>query len=520
MSVNPNVLTRYFDFLRSKIALEILPGKGSGSSLDIGLLSEAHGLISDMLADKATLPPHIFSGLQALSNLLTPPNYMSPHQQRQRGIGGAVVSLTDFSGSDTEENLPYTGERPSALPKRFKKNAPQSLLRRMSTSTWTTTTSATGMPTLEPEPCRKRSTSFRHPPELSPTSGMSNSLSLPASMSNTPGHVVPLEVNYSGKSRSFSTTATPLLGQMVMGKKGHTIRERERKTVCSMHPLTAAEVKKIQNEFKMDDDQTDDDSSLNKNEKNSSKERLKEVTQLKNAQSDSQKSNECPSVNLLSNLNLAVQGKAGIPTSDYDSCESPSGSETNEHTAPLLDICERSDTVIAKDHPQWVKDMVNHKSGYCDQTDSLNSALPLVSISSDSDDGNDASKNSHQCSPKNCKLPATLEEMENYSCDPLLDCMAEWDYPIFELELAYPHSVLSQMCHRVFLEVGLFETFKIPMKEFLNYFHTLEGGYRNKPYHNRMHAADVLHAVYYLTSQAIPGFFQLPLETTEYDQGK
>lgn len=38
---------------------------------------------------------------------------------------------------------------------------PPNLLRRMSTSTWTTTTSATGMPTIEPEPCRKRTASFR-----------------------------------------------------------------------------------------------------------------------------------------------------------------------------------------------------------------------------------------------------------------------------------------------------------------------------------------------------------------------
>jgi hypothetical protein len=40
---------------------------------------------------------------------------------------------------------------------------PPNLLRRMSTSTWTTTTSATGLPTIEPEPCRKRTASFRHP---------------------------------------------------------------------------------------------------------------------------------------------------------------------------------------------------------------------------------------------------------------------------------------------------------------------------------------------------------------------
>ena len=42
-----------------------------------------------------------------------------------------------------------------------KRFAPPNLLRRMSTSTWTTTTSATGMPTIEPEPSRKRTTSFQ-----------------------------------------------------------------------------------------------------------------------------------------------------------------------------------------------------------------------------------------------------------------------------------------------------------------------------------------------------------------------
>lgn len=33
--------------------------------------------------------------------------------------------------------------------------------------------------------------------------------------------------------------------------------------------------------------------------------------------------------------------------------------------------------------------------------------------------------------------------------------------------------------------------------------------------HNRMHAADVLHGVYYLTTQPIPGFAQIPAESLE-----
>lgn len=34
--------------------------------------------------------------------------------------------------------------------------------------------------------------------------------------------------------------------------------------------------------------------------------------------------------------------------------------------------------------------------------------------------------------------------------------------------------------------------------------------------HNRLHAADVLHAVYYLTSQPISNFFQVPLDLIEH----
>lgn len=52
-----------------------------------------------------------------------------------------------------------------------------------------------------------------------------------------------------------------------------------------------------------------------------------------------------------------------------------------------------------------------------------------------------------------------------------------------------------QMCYRIFHDTGLFESFKIPEKQFLAFLHALESGYRDKPYHNRMHAADVLHGV-------------------------
>lgn len=86
----------------------------SSSGYESAIIGEAHGLITDMLAD-SNLPPHIVSGLRAVSNLLKPPEtHGSFHKPRV----SPLVSLTEASGhgSDNEES-PYTGERPSSLPK-------------------------------------------------------------------------------------------------------------------------------------------------------------------------------------------------------------------------------------------------------------------------------------------------------------------------------------------------------------------------------------------------------------------
>lgn len=39
----------------------------------------------------------------------------------------------------------------------------------------------------------------------------------------------------------------------------------------------------------------------------------------------------------------------------------------------------------------------------------------------------------------------------------------------------------SQVSYRLFEDTGLFETFRIPAQEFMNYFHALENGYRVIP---------------------------------------
>ncbi|XP_041443771.1 cGMP-inhibited 3',5'-cyclic phosphodiesterase A isoform X4 [Xenopus laevis] len=99
--------------------------------------------------------------------------------------------------------------------------------------------------------------------------------------------------------------------------------------------------------------------------------------------------------------------------------------------------------------------------------------------------------------------PLLMEDL-----DPLMGEINNWNFPIFDLVEKTGQKcgrILSQVSYRLFEDMGLLETFKIPLREFMNYFHALESGYRDIPYHNRIHATDVLHAVWYLSTQAIPG---------------
>ncbi|KTF77067.1 hypothetical protein cypCar_00029655, partial [Cyprinus carpio] len=70
-------------------------------------------------------------------------------------------------------------------------------------------------------------------------------------------------------------------------------------------------------------------------------------------------------------------------------------------------------------------------------------------------------------------------------------------------------SLDPEVAYTLFQDTGLLEIFKIPVREFMTYFCALENGYRDIPYHNRVHATDVLHAVWYLTTRPIPGFQQI-----------
>ncbi|XP_069104383.1 cGMP-inhibited 3',5'-cyclic phosphodiesterase 3A-like isoform X3 [Argopecten irradians] len=326
---------------RTSLPALIPKSQCSSSSFESAILGEAHGLITDMLAD-VSLPPNVISGLRTLGNLLKPAeSHSSFHKPRV----SPLVSLTESTNysSDNEES-PYTGERPSMLPKKMRRSLPPSLIRRMSTSTWTTTTSATGMPTLELEPCRIRSSSFRH-------------------------------------SRDGTPASSPV-----------------------MHDTHLSDELGVDTAEDADEEDVDD-----------------------------HETDEIPSV-----VQEVKKDISAVPL--------------------LLELGEG-------------------------RTDSSKSVCSDI-------------------------LPWDVNSVEQ--CELLhIHQLNEWDFPIFELSDKFHDTILSRMIYKLFMEVGLFETFRIPVAPFLHFFHELEIGYREKPYHNRIHASDVLHGVYYLSTQPIPGFTQL-----------
>ncbi|XP_021363584.1 cGMP-inhibited 3',5'-cyclic phosphodiesterase A-like isoform X4 [Mizuhopecten yessoensis] len=328
---------------RTSLPALIPKSQCSSNSFEAAILGEAHGLITDMLAD-VSLPPNVISGLRTLGNLLRPAeSHSSFHKPRV----SPLVSLTESTSysSDNEES-PYTGERPNMLPKKMRRSLPPSLIRRMSTSTWTTTTSATGMPTLELEPCRIRSSSFRH-------------------------------------SRDGTPASSPVV-----------------------HDTHIADELGVDTAEDADEEDVDD-----------------------------HEPDEIPSV---------------VPE---------------------------------------VKKDISHVP-----------VLPSLIDGEDRTDSAECACNEH--------LPYDVNTIDQ--CELLhIHKLNEWDYPIFDLSDKYHDTILSRMIYKLFMDVGLFETFRIPVAPFLHFFHELEIGYREKPYHNRIHASDVLHGVYYLSTQPIPGFTQL-----------
>ncbi|KRZ10493.1 putative 3',5'-cyclic phosphodiesterase pde-3 [Trichinella zimbabwensis] len=88
----------------------------------------------------------------------------------------------------------------------------------------------------------------------------------------------------------------------------------------------------------------------------------------------------------------------------------------------------------------------------------------------------------------------------------ILEKLSCWTFPIFAFDQSSNGRILSMMAYKAFERTNLLKTFQIDLHKFFNFFHAIEEGYRDLPYHNRVHASDVLHACFYLTTHWVPAY--------------
>ncbi|XP_066525008.1 cGMP-inhibited 3',5'-cyclic phosphodiesterase 3A [Hoplias malabaricus] len=444
---------------------------GTSVMVDIAVMGEAHGLISDLLADPS-LPPNTCSSLRAVSNLLSTQLTFQPLHHRPR-LSPLLAFSDGHTCSDSEET-PERSER-MAIPKRLRRSLPPGLLRRISSS-WTTTTSATGLPTIEPGPVRRdHSSSIRPAHDSAPNSSgnesrnssvlltISKSRSMSASFATSPPNYLYSKGRRGFPPFSISPTVSPCNSPPVQG------------TPVNSPTTKAASV-----------DLPDPGALQGPRHCPSPRVPHRALTHSQSAPTSSTThwapSSLCSSCGRPYSKTSSDQGDttrpsddAALVSSDYDSTY-----ETNHSDSS--DFAQNEEDAEAQRKSYDTQD-----PGVIFQTETL-VMHPLIPP---------------EDKPILAPEPLVMEGLEDIMCQ-----INNWNFPIFSL-VQRTHGkcgrILSQVSYRLFEDAGLFETFKIPVQEFMNYFHALENGYRDIPYHNRIHATDVLHAVWYLTTQPVPG---------------
>ncbi|XP_055990558.1 cGMP-inhibited 3',5'-cyclic phosphodiesterase 3A [Sorex fumeus] len=437
---------------------------GTSITVDIAVMGEAHGLITDLLADPS-LPPNVCTSLRAVSNLLsTQLTFTALHKPRVN----PVVSFSEtYTCSDSEE----TEKDKLAIPKRLRRTLPPGLLRRVS-STWTTTTSATGLPTLEPAPVRRdRSASIKLHEAPSSSALSSDSWNNPV-------------MNTLTKSRSFTSSYSLSAANHVKAKK-----QNRPGALVKISPLSSPSSSPLQG--------TPASSPVSK---------ISAVQFPESA--DTTAKGGLGSHRALTYTQSAPDLLPPLltPPALCSSCGRPYSQES-----PADEPLERSTTAIRA--PSRTDDTAQVTSDY--ETNNNSDSSDIVQ---NEDEAECAREPLRKASPCSSYTPETMmfldkpilapEPLVMDNLDSIMEQLNTWNFPIFDLVEKIGKKcgrILSQVSYRLFEDMGLFEAFKIPVREFMNYFHALEIGYREIPYHNRIHATDVLHAVWYLTTQPIPG---------------
>ncbi|XP_039104944.1 cGMP-inhibited 3',5'-cyclic phosphodiesterase A isoform X1 [Hyaena hyaena] len=436
---------------------------GTSITVDIAVMGEAHGLITDLLADPS-LPPNVCTSLRAVSNLLsTQLTFQAIHKPR---VNPVISFSENYTCSDSEES---SEKDKLAIPKRLRRSLPPGLLRRVS-STWTTTTSATGLPTLEPAPVRRdRSASIKLHEASSSSAVCPDSWNNPVMMTLT-------------KSRSFTSSYAVSAANHINSKKpnrpGALARISPLSSPCTSPPQgtpASSPVSKISAV------------QFPESANTAAKQGLGSHRALTYTQS-------APDLSPQILPPPVICSSCGRPY--------PQGTPAS---------VERSGAAIRT--PGRTDDTTQVTSDY--ETNNNSDSSDIVQNEDETEGPREPLRKASACGTYTSETMIFLDKpilapeplvMDNL--DSIMEQLNTWNFPIFDLMEKIGRKcgrILSQVSYRLFEDMGLFEAFKIPVREFMNYFHALEIGYREIPYHNRIHATDVLHAVWYLTTQPIPG---------------
>ncbi|XP_048643229.1 cGMP-inhibited 3',5'-cyclic phosphodiesterase A isoform X2 [Marmota marmota marmota] len=438
---------------------------GTSITVDIAVMGEAHGLITDLLADPS-LPPNVCTSLRAVSNLLS--TQLTFHAIHKPRVNPVVSFSENYTCSDSEES---SEKDKLAIPKRLRRSLPPGLLRRVS-STWTTTTSATGLPTLEPAPVRRdRSSSIKPHDAPSPSAINSDSWNNPVMMTLT-------------KSRSFTSSYAVSAANHVKAKKPNRPG-----ALAKISPLSSPCSSPLQG--------TPASSPVSK------------ISTVQFPESADTTAKQGPSSHRALTCTQSapdLSPQVLTPPVICSSCGRPY-SQGNPADGPL----ERAGTTTLT--PSRTDDTAQVTSDY--ETNNNSDSSDIVQNEDEAECPTEPLRKTSACGTYTPEAMIFLDKpilapeplvMENL--DSIMEQLNSWNFPIFDLVENIGRKcgrILSQVSYRLFEDMGLFEAFKIPIREFMNYFHALEIGYRDIPYHNRVHATDVLHAVWYLTTQPIPG---------------
>ncbi|CAM5120712.1 unnamed protein product [Eretmochelys imbricata] len=422
---------------------------GSGSGVDLSVLNEARNVVSDLLIDPS-LPPHVISSLRSINSL------MGAFSGSCRPKANPFTPFPGFYPCPEMEDTAEKGDRKLHKGLNSRNSLPTPQLRRSS--------GASGLPPIEQSSSRWERNNGKRPHQECNTSSQ-------GSHPNGPFSTNLLTIP---KQRSSSVTLTYHIGPRRAG------------TSPSLSPVGSSNHGSISS------------GSL--------------VNRSPVEFPDTADFLTKPSVNLHKPLGYTFSSpdfQQQVKASTSYTCNS-CGHKLLKHisTSKSESGAEYQGRKSGEDGTTGVsEESVHHAEGWKDERKESRDCRKKL-IESDSQQMDQTQYNQQS----DMEQDPSLELMITEDHESLMEKMNNWNFQIFDLLQKMGDKsgrILSQVTYTLFQDTGLFEIFKIPTQEFLNYFCALENGYRDIPYHNRVHATDVLHAVWYLTTRPIPGFQQI-----------